>query len=46
MNNNTITDGLYTYTRDSAADKIFAKVSPDSKNQLISVADLLNAIKG
>lgn len=46
MNNNTITDGLYTYTRDSAADKIFSKVSPDSKNQLISVADLLNAIKG
>lgn len=46
MNNNTITDGLYTYTRDSAADKIFSRVSPDSKNQLISVADLLNAIKG
>ena len=46
MNNNTITDGLYTYTRDSASDKIFTAVSPDSKNQLISMADLLNAIKG
>lgn len=46
MNNNTITDGLYTYTRDSAADKIFTAVSPDSKNQLVSMADLLNAIKG
>ena len=46
MNNNTITDGLYTYTRDSAADKIFTAVSPDSKNQLVSMADILNAIKG
>ena len=46
MNNNTITDGLYTYTRDSAADKVFTAVSPDSKNQLVSMADLLNAIKG
>ena len=46
MNNNTITDGLYTYTRDSAADKVFTSVSPDSKNQLVSMADLLNAIKG
>ena len=46
MNNNTITDGLYTYTRDSAADKVFTNISPDSKNQLISMADLLNAIKG
>jgi len=46
MNNNTITDGLYTYTRDSAADKVFTAVSPDSSNQLVSMADLLNAIKG
>ena len=46
MNNNTITDGLYTYTRDSVADKIFTAVSPDSKNQLVSMADILNAIKG
>lgn len=46
MNNNTITDGLYTYTRDSAADKVFTSVSPDSKNQLVSMADILNAIKG
>lgn len=46
INNNTITDGLYTYTRDGSADKIFTSVSPDSKNQLISMADLLNAIKG
>lgn len=46
MNNNTITDGLYTYTRDSAADKVFTAVSPDSNNQLVSMADLLKAIKG
>lgn len=46
MNNNTVTDGLYTYARDSAADKIFTSVSPDSKNQLVSMADILNAIKG
>ena len=46
MNNNTITDGLYTYTRDSAADKVFTAVSIDSNNQLVSMADILNAIKG
>lgn len=46
MNNNTITDGLYTYTRDSVLDKVFTGISPDSKNQLISMADLLYAIKG
>jgi len=45
-NNNTITDGNYTYTRNSSLDRVFTSVSQDSRQQLISMADLLNAIKG
>lgn len=42
----SITDSSGTYTRDTADDTIFGNIAPDSKNQFLTVYDLLTAIKG
>ena len=42
----SITDSNGTYTRDTADDTVFGSIAPDSKNQFLTVYDLLTAIKG
>ena len=42
----SITDLNGTYTRDSANDTVFGDAAPDSKNQFLTVYDLIKAIKG
>lgn len=42
----SITDGTGTYTRDTADDTVFGEISPDTKNQFLTVYDMLKAIKG
>lgn len=42
----SITDSNGTYTRDAADDTVFGSIAPDSKNQFLTVYDLLTAIKG
>jgi len=42
----SITDLNGTYTRDSANDSVFVDAVPDSKNQFLTVYDLIKAIKG
>lgn len=42
----TITDSIATYTRDTADDTVFGNIPNDSKNQFLTVYDLLTAIKG
>ena len=38
----TITDQLYTYTRDASIDGVFTGISSDSSKQLMSMKDFLN----
>ena len=42
----SITDSNGTYTRDAVNDTVFGSIAPDSKNQFLTVYDLLTAIKG
>lgn len=42
----SITDGTGTYTRDTTNDTVFGGIPNDSKNQFLTVYDLLKAIKG
>lgn len=42
----TITVGGTTYTRNTSKDSVFVFVPNDTKNQLLSVYDLINAIRG
>jgi len=44
-NNNTITDEYYSYTRDPSLDGIFSGISPDTSKQLLTLADILNAMR-
>ncbi len=46
MTATTITDGYYTYTRNSEIDSIFTDACEDSKNQIVSMYDLIKAIRG
>ena len=42
----TVKVGSTTYTRDTTKDSVFVFVPDDTKNQLLSVYDLINAIRG
>lgn len=42
----SVTDLNGTYTRDSQNDTVFGDATPDSKNQFLTVYDLVKAIKG